>query len=323
MTGGVKPKRKLAVRIDTAKVEYESLDIFDYIVNNEQAKLDKTLDVIESIIEAEHHRVHPRRVPVMTEQPQEPTTEAQRERIRIKMPQAKPVATISLIVFTTILYIFQYLQTTTNNTDTLFLLGGKINVLISAGQVWRLITPVFLHGSIAHLGFNMYALYIIGRNLERFLRAWTLPAALLPGGLWRQRALICTLPRRVHWALQPRFSPFLAAEGVFIYGNRRLFGPQRTKTDDHQSGRGHAGQPFVRPHPRFSTWIAGGHIGGILAGIFFAWKAGPILQIKGQPPFFRDGRYPQKERGLAHHADRPWPVSLSSLSCLPSLAKPI
>ena len=53
---------ELAVRIDTAKVEYESLDIFDYIVNNEQAKLDKTLDVIESIIEAEHHRVHPRRV---------------------------------------------------------------------------------------------------------------------------------------------------------------------------------------------------------------------------------------------------------------------
>lgn len=55
-------EEELAVRINTAKVEYDSLDIFDYIVNNEQTKLDKTLDVIESIIEAEHHRVHPRRV---------------------------------------------------------------------------------------------------------------------------------------------------------------------------------------------------------------------------------------------------------------------
>jgi guanylate kinase len=55
-------EEELSVRIDTAKEEYESLDIFDYIVNNEQTKLDKTLDVIESIIEAEHHRVHPRRV---------------------------------------------------------------------------------------------------------------------------------------------------------------------------------------------------------------------------------------------------------------------
>ena len=55
-------EEELAVRINTAREEYDSLDIFDYIVNNEQTKLDKTLDVIESIIEAEHHRVHPRRV---------------------------------------------------------------------------------------------------------------------------------------------------------------------------------------------------------------------------------------------------------------------
>lgn len=53
---------ELAVRIETAKEEYESLDIFDYIVINEQTRLDNTLDVIESIISAEHHRVHPRRV---------------------------------------------------------------------------------------------------------------------------------------------------------------------------------------------------------------------------------------------------------------------
>ncbi len=29
-----------------------------------------------------------------------------------------------------------------------------------------------------------------------------------------------------------------------------------------------------------------GHIGGIVGGVFFAWKAGPILKITGQPPFF-------------------------------------
>lgn len=55
-------EEELAVRIQTAKAEYDSLDIFDYIVLNEEDKLDHTLDVIESIIEAEHHRVHPRRV---------------------------------------------------------------------------------------------------------------------------------------------------------------------------------------------------------------------------------------------------------------------
>jgi len=53
---------ELAVRIRTAKKEYETLGIFDYIIVNEKEKLDYTLDVIEDIISAEHHRVHPRRV---------------------------------------------------------------------------------------------------------------------------------------------------------------------------------------------------------------------------------------------------------------------
>ena len=53
---------ELNLRIETAKEEYETLDIFDYIVVNEKDKLDHTLDVIESIIAAEPHRVHPRKV---------------------------------------------------------------------------------------------------------------------------------------------------------------------------------------------------------------------------------------------------------------------
>jgi guanylate kinase len=53
---------ELALRVQTAQKEYETLDIFDYIVVNQQDKLDQTLDVIESIIKAEHHRVNPRKV---------------------------------------------------------------------------------------------------------------------------------------------------------------------------------------------------------------------------------------------------------------------
>jgi guanylate kinase len=55
-------QEELAVRIQTAKEEYGTLDIFDYIVVNQEDELDKTLDVIESIIVAEHHRVNPKKV---------------------------------------------------------------------------------------------------------------------------------------------------------------------------------------------------------------------------------------------------------------------
>ena len=77
----------------------------------------------------------------------------------------------------------------------------------------------------------------------------------------------------------------LAAEGVFIIGNRKLFGAQRTRqmiTNLVMVTLINLSFGLI-PGFNVDNW---GHIGGILAGIFFAWKAGPILQIKGQPPFF-------------------------------------
>lgn len=50
----------------------------------------------------------------------------------------------------------------------LVLLGAKVNFLIAAGQYYRLIFAMFLHGSIMHIVFNMMALKILGRDIERF-----------------------------------------------------------------------------------------------------------------------------------------------------------
>lgn len=41
------------------------------------------------------------------------------------------------------------------------------NWLVADGQWWRIFTATFLHGSIAHVGFNMYALWIFGPRLEQ------------------------------------------------------------------------------------------------------------------------------------------------------------
>jgi membrane associated rhomboid family serine protease len=41
--------------------------------------------------------------------------------------------------------------------------------LIHHGDWWRLITPMFLHGYLLHLGFNMLALWWIGRPVENYL----------------------------------------------------------------------------------------------------------------------------------------------------------
>ncbi len=52
----------LALRLKTAKQELEHLAEFDYVVVNTQDRLEETVDTIVAIIEAEHHRVVPRKV---------------------------------------------------------------------------------------------------------------------------------------------------------------------------------------------------------------------------------------------------------------------
>jgi len=52
----------LALRIATARKELKRLEAFDYVIVNRDFQLDVTVDSIRSIIDAEHHRVNPRKV---------------------------------------------------------------------------------------------------------------------------------------------------------------------------------------------------------------------------------------------------------------------
>lgn len=52
---------------------------------------------------------------------------------------------------------------------TALLLGANYEPLVEAGQFFRLLTHVFLHGSLLHLLVNMYSLKIIGTQIENYL----------------------------------------------------------------------------------------------------------------------------------------------------------
>jgi rhomboid protease GluP len=49
---------------------------------------------------------------------------------------------------------------------TLVRFGAKYGLLIEAGEWWRLLTPMFLHGSLLHLGMNSWVLYDLGPTVE-------------------------------------------------------------------------------------------------------------------------------------------------------------
>lgn len=54
---------------------------------------------------------------------------------------------------------------------------------VADGEFYRLITADFLHYGIIHLGFNMYALWILGRECERLLGRWRYLALYLVAGV--------------------------------------------------------------------------------------------------------------------------------------------
>ncbi|MBZ9688884.1 rhomboid family intramembrane serine protease [Clostridium estertheticum] len=87
----------------------------------------------------------------------------------------KPWITIGIIAINVIMYVitaylsYVYAKGSIFNSDTnvLILLGAKVNYLIAKGQYYRLISCMFLHGGIVHLGANMYSLYAIGPMIEK------------------------------------------------------------------------------------------------------------------------------------------------------------
>lgn len=69
------------------------------------------------------------------------------------------------------------------SADTLLRLGAAHGPAVAAGESWRLVTAIFLHGGLLHLGFNLVALIDFGGVLERRFGALRVLAVFLASGM--------------------------------------------------------------------------------------------------------------------------------------------
>ena len=56
---------------------------------------------------------------------------------------------------------------------------AQANWLIDSGEWWRIFTPILLHASLMHIGFNMWALWVLGPQVERGVGTWPFVALYL------------------------------------------------------------------------------------------------------------------------------------------------
>ncbi len=197
--------------------------------------------------------------------------------VRVKPAAEKPVVTYVLIGITVLVYLVQWLSQRYfgSSYDLPFLLGGKINDLIQDGQVWRLITPMFLHGSLIHIGFNMYALSSLGPSLERFYGHWRFLLLYFVAGFTGNVLSFLLSPNPSLGASTAVFG-LVAAEAVFIYRNKGLFGP-RARSMLMNLGLIIVVNLVLGLQPGIDNW---GHMGGLAGGAVFAWLAGPLLKVQ-------------------------------------------
>ena len=199
--------------------------------------------------------------------------------VAIGISAAKPVVAYVILGITVLIYILQYWTQYQYNLDIPFVIGGKVNELIIQGQFWRLITPILLHGGILHLGFNMYALYVIGTGLElyyghgRFLILY-----LLAGFAGNVMSFLFT-PENSLGSSTAIFG-LLGAQGMFMYQNRGIFG-RRAQSVLFNLILIAGINLVIGLSPGIDNW---GHIGGLIAGSLFAMNAGPLLKIVGEYP---------------------------------------
>jgi rhomboid protease GluP len=203
----------------------------------------------------------------------------ERPPVRIKLPDSQPTVTYILLGFTILIYLLQTGTQLLLGADLPAAYGMKINSLIQQGQYWRLLTPMFLHGSILHLGFNMYALYILGRRVEqffghgRFLALYSISA--LAGNV-----LSMALTASPSLGSSTAIFGLLGAEAAFIYQHRQLLGDQAGSAL-RQIIQVAVINLIIGLSPGIDNW---GHVGGLIGGAAFTWWGGPHLKVTGIYP---------------------------------------
>ncbi|MGB2896079.1 MAG: rhomboid family intramembrane serine protease [Anaerolineales bacterium] len=183
--------------------------------------------------------------------------------------------TYSLIAITLAFFMGQFLSIEFFQIDWLLELGAKSRPEILAGEIWRFVTPVFLHLSIPHVFINMYSLYAIGPAVERFFGTARFVAVYLLCGIAGVVLSLAFSPYRSAGASGAIFG-LLGSLGAFLYLHRDLFG---------RFGRQQLRQiVFVALlNLGFGLVVDGidnwGHLGGLLAGAALTLFLGPRYEV--------------------------------------------
>lgn len=163
---------------------------------------------------------------------------------------------------------------------TLVRFGAKYGLLIQAGEWWRLVTPIFLHGSLLHLGMNSWVLYDLGPTVE--------------GIYGRQRFLVLYILTGIAGNL---VSYWWSPNSISIGASGALMGLIGAMISYGYRHRGRLGESVRNMYVRWAVYVLifgfmfpmidnAAHLGGLLAGMAFGWVVSDMPSVTSGSIYF-------------------------------------
>jgi rhomboid protease GluP len=191
--------------------------------------------------------------------------------------------TYALLIINLIVWLAMTLAGGSTNTDVLIRFGAKANPLIADGQVWRLLTSMFLHIGLMHLFFNSYALLVFGVEVERLYGSIRFLAIYLLAGLWGSLISFALGPGLSAGASGAIFG-LLGTMVAFLRRNREAFGEWGRQRLLNLLGVAGFNLVLGFTVPGIDNLA---HIAGLLSGTLLGWALAPQYKVAwsegGQP----------------------------------------
>jgi rhomboid protease GluP len=190
---------------------------------------------------------------------------------RLALPLARPLFTYVLLAANVLVFLAMTVAGGSTDTDVLIRFGAKVNALIAEGQVWRLLTSMFLHIGVMHLAFNSYALFIEGIEVERLYGRARFLIIYLLAGLWGSlfsfalgKGISAGASGAIFGLFGALIAYFVRHRDVFgAFGRQRLFSLLGVVGVNLFLGFSNAGIDNLA------------HLGGLLSGAALGWGLAP------------------------------------------------
>ena len=193
--------------------------------------------------------------------------------------QRVPWVTYTLLTVTVAVFGLQALSQAWLGQDLPAAWGMKWTPGIVHGQWWRLFTPVLLHAGVMHLLLNMYALYVLGPELEMLMGKAAFTLFYFLTGYTGVVVSFAMDPRPALGASTAIFG-LLGGYLVFYAQHRDILGRFATARLSNILLWAGINLAYGAMASYIDNW---GHIGGLLGGMALMALGGPRYEPRMEP----------------------------------------